>query len=198
MGIKKKIADETKVMEGEKGKDKTYYSFHNYPSEEEAQKGFDLAVIKLLEVNKWSDLSIATASFQLYKQSGIEKVNTPLEVNDFVKINLPIPSPENWVKVIDCKKNTAFAEFTVRPCAAPNADSDETDHFFTSAATSTFKVERKETTLYGYEIGKNEIINNNEEAGGWGLLNTLIAEGGWAGFQKFQWKKLTDYLVHLQ
>lgn len=74
---------------------------------------------------------------------------------------------------------------------------NDTDHFFTSAATSTFKVERKKETIYAYEIGKNEFINNKEESGGRGLINTLIAEGGWAGFQKLQWKKLTNYLVHL-
>jgi hypothetical protein len=52
-------------------------------------------------------------------------------------------------------------------------------------------------TLFAFEIGKNEGINNQgEDAGDRKLINTLIAEGGWAGFQELQWKKLTDYLVH--
>lgn len=47
------------------------------------------------------------------------------------------------------------------------------------------------------KLVKNEGINNKgKEAGNRKLINTLIAEGGWAAFQKFQWEKLTDYLVH--
>jgi hypothetical protein len=64
-------------------------------------------------------------------------------------------------------------------------------------ATSTFRVQRRGKSIYAYEIGKNEGINNEEEdAGNRKLINTLFAEGGWAGVQKLQWKKLTDYLVH--
>lgn len=29
-------------------------------------------------------------------------------------------------------------------------------------------------------------------------MNTLVAEGGWAGVQGLQWDKLTRYLVHLE
>ena len=49
------------------------------------------------------------------------------------------------------------------------------------------------------EIGVNEAINNQDaEAGSKGLINTIVSEGGWAGFQKYQWKNLTDYLVGLR
>ena len=64
-------------------------------------------------------------------------------------------------------------------------------------ATSKFKVERLLGSIHAYEIGVNEAINNKgEEAGNRKSINTLVAEGGWAGFQKLQWEKLTNYLVH--
>ena len=198
MGLKKKIENEAQVIKGEKGKDKTYASFHKYTTEQEAIEGFNLAVKKLFDVTSWSDLSGPTSNFKLYNHSAEEKQHIEPEVNDYIKIMLALPSPDNWVKVIDLKKEDSLAEFTVRPCNDPLDNDNDTDHFFTSAATSTFKVERKEKTIYAYEIGKNEVINNNEESGDRGFINTLIAEGGWAGFQEYQWKKLTDYLVHLE
>jgi hypothetical protein len=71
-------------------------------------------------------------------------------------------------------------------------------HFFGGEATSTFRVELQGNTLVASEIGRDERINNQgNEAGGRAVVNTLIAEGGWALFQQMQWKKLTDYLAHL-
>ena len=40
------------------------------------------------------------------------------------------------------------------------------------------------------------INNKGEEAGDRKMINTLLAETGRVGFQQFQWKLLTDYLVH--
>ncbi|WP_162343587.1 hypothetical protein [Cyclobacterium salsum] len=45
---------------------------------------------------------------------------------------------------------------------------------------------------------KNEFVNNEgDQAAGRDWINTLMAGGGWLGFQKLQWKNLTEYLVHL-
>ncbi len=75
----------------------------------------------------------------------------------------------------------------------------EIKHFFIKEASSTFRVERHGTLIKALEIGKNEGINNQgPEAGDRTVINTLIAEGGWALFQEMQWDKLTRYLVHLE
>jgi hypothetical protein len=89
----------------------------------------------------------------------------------------------------------------VSPCGNPKAAGESTEgqvaHFFGGEATSTFRVELKGNTLVASEIGRDERINNQgDEAGGRAVVNTLIAEGGWALFQEMQWKKLTDYLAH--
>jgi hypothetical protein len=113
---------------------------------------------------------------------------------------LPGPVPENWVIVTDIQQQENSAEFTVSPSTDPRAkgsEREEIKHFFIDEATSTFRVKLLDKTLFAYEIGKNEGINNQgKEAGKRKLINTLISEGGWAGFQEFQWKKITDYLVH--
>ena len=62
---------------------------------------------------------------------------------------------------------------------------------------STFRVDLEGKTIRAYELGRTEGINNKgEEAGNRKVINTLIAEGGWAGFQKLQWDKVTKFLVH--
>lgn len=196
-GLKK----EKKVVEGEAVKDKVYTSKNEFSSRETAEKEFRGSVEKLFNVSVWSKLPGVTSSFQLYDSHGKEKQADKPQLNDFIKIILPGPVPENWVIVTDIKEEENMAEFTVSPSKDPTEkgeDQEEIAHFFIDDATSTFKVELKDRIIYAWEIGKNEGINNQKEkeAGKRKFINTLIAEGGWAGFQAFQWQKLTDYLVH--
>ena len=101
--------------------------------------------------------------------------------------------------VTDIKNEQELAEFTVSPSKDPTdkeKDEKEIEHFFIDGATSTFRVEMRGNELKACELGRNEGINNEKNAGNRKLINTILAEGGWATFQKTQWKKLTDYFVH--
>lgn len=203
MGIKKwirKIKGEKEVIEGEATKDKTYSSENHFVNRERAVKEYERAVEKLFNVNLWSEMPGISSTFKLYDARGEEKKAGKPEVNDYIKILLPGPVPENWVIVTDIKEEENSAEFTVSPSEDPTErekGQKEIEHFFIDEATSTFRIERKDNIIHAYEIGKNEGINNQEaEAGKRKVINTIIAEGGWAGVQKFQWEKLTDYLVH--
>lgn len=124
------------------------------------------------------------------------------EIGYFIKIVLPGSNLENWVKVTAIHATDTMAEFTVHPSERPkelDQEQEVIEHFFSKEASSTFRVVRQGNTLSAYEIGKNEGINNQgQEAGNRALLNTLVAEGGWAGIQALQWDKLTRYLVHLE
>lgn len=194
-----KIKEEKKVIQGEATKDKFYSSHQEFPSPEAAAKEFKRSVKKLFNVDQWSEMPGITSTFKLYDSNGVEKNATKPEVNDFMKIILPGPVPENWVTVVDLKESEEWAEFTVSPSVnptKPREDQDEIQHFFIPEATSTFRVQLDGNTITACEIGKNEGINNDEDAGNRKLINTLIAQGGWAGIQEFQWNKLTDYLVH--
>jgi len=195
-----KIKKEKEVIEGKATKDKTYSSENEFSTEEEAAREFKRSIEKLFHVNNWSTIHGITSAFTLYKADGSEKEAYKPAIRDYIKIDLPGPTPDNWVVVTDIRENDEIAEFTVSPSIDPTKKGEgnkKIEHFFIDETTSTFRVQRKGKLIYAYEIGKNEGINNEgEDAGKRKLINTIIAEGGWAGLQKFQWNKLTDYLVH--
>lgn len=195
----RKIKEEKEIIQGDATRGKLYSSDHTYATRDEANQKFKRSIEKLFDVNRWSDLPGFTSTFQLHDASGVEKDAKMPEVNDYIKIILPGPVPENWVMVSDINEEENQVEFTVNPSINPTKDREEQDkieHFFIPEASSTFRVQLDGNKISAFEIGKNEGINNNEDAGNRKLINTLIAEGGWAGVQEFQWNKLTDYLVH--
>ena len=196
----KNIKTEVKVIKGEETKDKLFKSQHDYPDRETALAAFQRSKSKLFNVNKWSDLPGISSGFKVYSAEGTPKASGMPVIGDFIYIDLPGPTPETWVKVIDLKDETEEAEFTVSPSHDPREKGEkaqEVEHFFADEATSTFRVELIGTTIFAYEIGKEEGINNEgKKAGGRQIINTLIAIGGWIAIQEMQWRKLTDYLVN--
>lgn len=195
-----KIKKEKKILEGEESRNTFYSSQKDFPDRVTAEKEFERSKQKLFDVNKWSDMPGITSGFALYNADGKKKPTSQPEVGDFLLIDLPGPAPENWVVVTDIKVEEDLAEFTVSPSPDPRSTGEERkeiEHFFSDEATSTFRVHLKDKSIFAYEIGRDEGINNEgEDAGNREIINTLIAEGGWAGFQALQWEKLTNYLVH--
>lgn len=205
MGIKKivdKIKKEVKAVQGEEAKDKRYQNEQEYPDTVSARTAFEEAKEKLFNVNRWSKLAGINSTFELYDEQGRKTTAEVPRIGYYMKVTLPASNVENWVNVSDVRQEGNLAEFTVHPSEKPNPAAHEeavTKHFFTKDASSTFRVELQGTKLIASEIGKNESINNQgEESGNRAILNTLVAEGGWAGFQALQWDKLTSYLVHQQ
>ncbi|MBC5991251.1 hypothetical protein [Pontibacter cellulosilyticus] len=197
-----KIKEEVKVVQGEETKDKVYSNKNTYPSEQTAIHEFERSKQKLFDVNEWSQMSGINSTFHLYDKRGRRITAKMPEIGFFMKIILPATTIDNWVRITGIRVEDNLAEFTVHPSEQPKelGEGDaEIEHFFIKEASSTFRVTREGNTLHGYEIGKNEGINNQgKDAGERALLNTLIAEGGWAGVQALQWDKLTKYLVHLE
>lgn len=198
-----KVKKEVDVVQGEATKDKVYTNQNIFPDEATAQEELARSKQKLFDVNRWTDLEGINSTFELFDGFGRKTTAQKPEIGYYIKIILPASGIENWVKISDIKEDADSAEFVVHPSEQPTmqaeGDTKEIKHFFIKEASSTFRVERQGTTLIGYEIGRNEGINNQgEEAGNRALLNTLVAEGGWAGVQALQWDKLTSYLVHLE
>ncbi|MEH6408846.1 MAG: hypothetical protein V7767_16320, partial [Leeuwenhoekiella sp.] len=112
----------------------------------------------------------------------------------------PSPTLAKWVKITNIKYTETLVEFTVKPSEKPpetGEKSGKTKHLFRNIASSTFRIQVKHKTLYAFDIGQNEAINNKgEEEGIQKVGNTLIAEVGEVRIQQFHWKVLTDYLVH--
>jgi hypothetical protein len=193
------IQEEAKVIKGDKSKHKKYSSHRDFSDEESAKNELTRCKERLFDVNSWSDIpGIANASFELHGADGQPLRKKYPEIGDFVKIDLPGPLPFFWVRVIDMTTDDDMAQFIVQPSHDPadNQDKTTTKHFFRDQARSIFRVERHGSQITAMEIGLNESINNREtEAGGKAVINTLVSEGGWAGFQKYQWQNLTDYIV---
>lgn len=194
--IVNKIRKELKALQGEESKDTIYSSQNSFPDEDAAKAAFRKAMDKLFIIHRWNELPGLKSKFSIYNKNR----EAAVELGDRIKIELPGPVPENWVEVTHKEIREDVAEFTVKPCKAPEPEKEgeETvEHFFVEGASNTFKVERKGKVIIAQEIGRNEVINNQgEKAGNRGLVNTVIAEGGWMFFQKLQWEKLTKYLVH--
>jgi hypothetical protein len=190
-----KLKHEWEVLKGEAGKDKTFCSEQEYPNEAAARTAFLEGKERLFKVNNWSDLPGINSTFRLYTPQGQPTEQIPVP-GCYIKIILPGVPVENWVEIAEVQETETVAQFTVHPCPNPQNEAEETQHFFSKEASSTFRIEQNGFVLRGYQIGKNEVINNQtEQAGDRAVLNTLIAEGGWAGFQDIQWLKLTDYLA---
>ena len=209
MGIKEKaskgmdeIRKEAQVLKGEESKDKVYSSVRVFDDEDSAKFEFSRSKERLFNVNAWSKIpGIANSTFELFGEDGNPVERYQVQKGDFIKIDLPGPLPFYWVKVNEVSAENDSAQFTVQPTYDPTHDDDKTvtDHFFQDQARSIFRIERYGNEIKAMEIGVNEAINNQEaEAGSKGLINTIVSEGGWAGFQKYQWKNLTDYLVGLR
>ncbi len=194
------MKDEKKVIFDGAVKDVTYSNERTFNDEAEAGREFSRSIQKLFDVDRWSELPGITSNFELHDNKGTRKPSAPLQVGDHVKIILPGVPLDNWVVVTDIKIGENSAECTTSPSPDPQAkgkDAEQVKHFFIAEATSTFRVDLKGKTIRAYELGRTEGINNKgEEAGSRKVINTLIAEGGWAGFQKLQWDKVTKFLVH--
>ncbi|WP_146899308.1 hypothetical protein [Adhaeribacter aerolatus] len=197
-----KVKKEIDVLRGEEVKDTEFSNENTYPDERSATEAFVRSKQKLFGVDNWSGLPGINSTFKLFDGAGNKVTDRDPQIGDFVQIILPGPGPENWVTVTNIRNEENLAEFTVSPSPAPaphTNNTEEVKHFFGKEASSTFRVERQENKLKAYEIGRNERPNNQgAEAGNRAVVNTLIAEGGWAGFQALQWDKLTRYLVHLK
>lgn len=189
---------EADVLKGKATRHKTFASERTFPDEQATQQAFERAIQKLKNVNAWSDISWLSASFQLFDSQVHPKAGYPPRLGDFMLVQLPGPTPENWVKVTAVFEAEHKVGFTVQPCRNPNEEpSAEIDHFFQPEARSTFVVEQKGLILMAAQIGEEEGINNHQpEAGNRTLINTLIAEVGWWFYQAFQWKRFTDYLLN--
>jgi hypothetical protein len=192
-----KAEKESRVVRAKEGKDKTYSSSKTFSNNELARMAFLQSKKKLFDVNRWSEIpNPLSAGFKIYDQNGYPSKVYQLQKGDFIKIDLPGPFPDNWVKVITIKDTENLAEFIVMPSENPTNKDSKTSHFFHKGATSTFRTKLSGNTISAYEIGKNEVVNvKDREAGKRKILNVAIAEGGWAGFQKLQWKNLTKFLV---
>lgn len=198
MKILDTLATEYDRLTGNATRDKVFTSQFTYPDDATAQLAFDRAVRRLLDLNAWSDLPGLTTAFQRVDPTGVPLPTPTPAVGDFVRIQLPGPVPANWGQITVVRVADSLAELTIQPSHAPDNSAADAPiaHFFGPESTSTIRVTRTGPTLVAQQIGLDERINNQgEQAGDRPVLNTLVAEVGWAFFQHLQWQKIIDYLI---
>ena len=168
---------------------------------------FDKAKERLLHVSDWKAIcGKSSADFMLTDANG-QTINRAAQRGDKFRIDIPAPGTRagngyDWVEVeeisIDSAANSDSVAMRVRPTVNPLTPPDENDtaHFYTGDATSTFIVQRVGDTVTAEIHGRNEKPNTSETNS---LLdkarNALVAIGAIAGLHKPQWNALAKGLL---
>ncbi len=172
-------------------------SFNNV---DEAIAAFKLACSRMHDINSWHKSSgFASAKFSL-KDSNGTNVERPAQLDDYVQIDIPGPGPASgdgydWVQVealenereIDLEQESCGMR--VRTCKNPNKTTDETAHFLTSDATSTFIIHRSQNIVMSEYYGRNEMINTGTEKTIDKIRNAVTGASALAGVSELQWSR---------
>jgi hypothetical protein len=175
-----------------------------FNSSEQACEFYEVAKERLLDVNRWAEVSaLPSSTFRLCDASGAE-VDRRVKEGDYFKIDIPGPGTTtgegyDWVKVEHLQEQaingTDIISIRVRPAANPNTPDPNTAHFFKDSATSTFQVKRIGREVFAEVHGRNEQPNTNTEHVTDNVRNTMVGTGAKVGFSFPQWKGLVAGLV---
>lgn len=173
-------------------------------SETEASHFFQTVKERLLDVNRWAEFAGGGMSdFFLTDESG-KMVDRKATGGDYIRIDIPGPGTKagggyDWVMIEEVKLEVTnegeVLSMTARPWANPLSDEDETAHFLTEDATSTFQVKRLGNKIYAEEHARNEMPNTNMKHTMDNIRNRFVGWGAKAGFSYPQWKALVKGLL---
>jgi hypothetical protein len=196
--------DQPAVPRQKKGaRSDTRYSIRAH-NEQAARQLFQNARMNLLNVNGWHTLTGNGIVFQLVNEKG-EEINGLAETGNYFRINIPaVPGTkagkgDEWVQVEKIEEGEMkYHEFTamrVRPAASPVTETDETAHFFSEDATSTFSVVRNGTRVMVSVSGRNEKANTDtHDLVSW-IRNLVVAMGAILGLNKPLWRSLAKGII---
>ena len=172
----------------------------------QAKRLFVTARNRLFDIARWGNISEGiSASFQLADKNGHIKNGLP-QVGDHIRINVPGPGSSagagyDWVRIEIVQEanepDKEFAVIKVRPSAAPEKQKG-TAHFFDSAATSSFIVNREGRHISAEIHGRNEKPNTETEKVTDQIRNFVVGSAATSGFAKIQWQKLAKGLLNFQ
>lgn len=168
-------------------------------SEQEAIDFFRVVKNRFLNVNEWYKIAeLPMSAFKLTDYSG-QEVNRPVIEGDYFRIDIPGPGTQtgkgyDWVKVEELSEekseNKELITLKARPAPNPQNNDENTAHFFTDEAVSTFQVKRIGNKIFAEEHGRNEVANTDTRHGLDNMRNAIV---GWAakiGVSYPQWKGL--------
>lgn len=174
-------------------------------TENEAIHFFKMVKERLLDVNRWKEIAGGGMSdFFLTDEAG-NLVDRKATSGDHIKIDIPGPGTQtgggyDWVTIEEIKlqviDDAEILSMTARPSANPLTENDDTAHFLTEAATSTFQVKRAGKTIYAEEHGRNEVPNTATDNTLDNIRNTFVGWGAKVGLSYPQWKALVKGLIN--
>lgn len=169
-----------------------------------AEVFFEVVKQRLLDVNRWHDLSgKGTAVFQLTDEKG-NHVDRAVKLGDHFRIDIPGPGSVSgkgydWVQVEAIEhsheNDSEVLAIRVRPADNPLSSNDRVAHFFSEEASSTFSVTKTGKTITASVQGRNEKPNVQTGNVIDKVRNTMIAAGAMIGLNKPQWKSLVKGLL---
>ena len=169
--------------------------------EKEGLALYEKARKNLLDINNWEHIAgKLSAGFRLTDPFGKLVQRLPLQ-GDFIRIHLP-PSTDDkfdWVRIeaIEEQKyqdNLNWIMIRVRPSDPPRQQ-EETEHFFSKEATSSFLVERAGRKVTASVRGRNELPNIKTPGLVSKMRNLLFGLGAMLGLNYPQWKGLVKGIL---
>lgn len=173
---------------------------------EMAVQFYHTAADRLMDVNRWREWSgSVSASFQLTTVNG-DLIDRKAQEHDLIRIDIPGPGNKagdgyDWVRIEKIvydrtpAQDLEFVSIQVRPTANPLTAADDTAHFFSEEATSTFLVRRAGKLITAEIHGRNEKANTEAENALNNVRNKLVAETAAVVLSDWQWKSLADGLL---
>ncbi|RYG12953.1 MAG: hypothetical protein EOO07_18310 [Chitinophagaceae bacterium] len=188
----------------ESGSEMDLQSTEEFATIAEAKSFFELAKLRLQDVNNWDRTCGTNATnFKITLADGTPSFR--LEVGNLIKIDVPGPGTltgegYDWVRIEQIEENTSAEDeewfgFRVRPCPNPGNNDKDIAHFFSKSATSTFMVRQKGTLVIAEMHGRNETPNTGSNKIVDGIRNTIVGWSAKMGLSYPQWKLLMDGLL---
>jgi hypothetical protein len=172
--------------------------------EAEAKSLYNVAKKKLLDVNNWKKIGgTITAKFQIVDEKG-EEVSRDVKKGDYLRINVPGPGSKegdgyDWVLVEELKEinmgSLQSIGFRVRPNENPFGEKNETAHFYSKEATSSFIISRENSKLISWIIDRNLLPNTESGSIIDKVRDVVVGVSAMAGLSKVQWQQLADGLI---
>lgn len=192
------------VPEQYTGKEIITRSSATFNDQDEAAKFYKVAKERLLNVSQWHSVAgLISGRFYLVNKYG-EDLHRFVEKGDYFKIDIPGPGNSegdgyDWVQVEEFNEMSTdqvqSIGFRVRPTRNPESENNNTAHFYSSDATSTFIVTRKGKEVMAEIIDLNLKPNDEGSTVTDKIRNVAVGVGAIGLFSKVQWKGLADGIV---
>lgn len=176
---------------------------------EDAEELFLIGKDRLLDMNNWDKYAGGLSGVFTLTDAHGKELHRKAHKGDYVKIMLPAPGEHagqgyDWVHIEELvyddfpDENREIIAMTVYPTAAPNGDKEDTSHFFTNKASSTYSIQRDGKEVMATYHGRNEIYNTETTDIIDKARNMIVATAALMGMSELQWKNLIKGFLDME